>query len=118
MIRRSRILKDSLKERLLESEVLMTGGTPRVNNSPQGIIYSRKKRDYVQSDSLILRRQRMALGNPWRTLPILYQVVENGDNIFNCHLPHESEVQLAGDRVRARRLMKAIRNNNSSAITE
>eukprot|EP01059_Diplonema_ambulator_P035328 TRINITY_DN8269_c1_g1_i1.p1 TRINITY_DN8269_c1_g1~~TRINITY_DN8269_c1_g1_i1.p1 ORF type:complete len:120 (+),score=31.22 TRINITY_DN8269_c1_g1_i1:34-393(+) len=115
MLRRCTVLgywgsaKTSLNSRVEEAQILKTGGRPRINESPQGIAYQRKKVDYVKADSIALKRQRQLLYNTWRTVPVLYDLVEEGVPLYKCGMLDERAVVQCKDRVIARRRLKAVR---------
>eukprot|EP01061_Rhynchopus_euleeides_P036114 TRINITY_DN60882_c0_g1_i1.p1 TRINITY_DN60882_c0_g1~~TRINITY_DN60882_c0_g1_i1.p1 ORF type:complete len:150 (+),score=54.53 TRINITY_DN60882_c0_g1_i1:65-451(+) len=107
MLRRcSPLLEDQLSTRMQNATILNTGGTPRINFSPQGIVYERKKKGYVTTDTMAIRRQRLLAYNEWRTMPLLYPLVDNGEQLYQFSMSSEQSVARVKDGVVARRLLK------------
>eukprot|EP00754_Rhynchopus_humris_P037202 Rhum_TRINITY_DN19326_c0_g1::Rhum_TRINITY_DN19326_c0_g1_i1::g.169806::m.169806 len=105
MLRRSGALC-SLNARWDIATQLLTGGVPRVSQSPQAIVHDRKKQTYVQVDNMAIRRQAQVKSRAWKTMPILHDLVEQGDGLYQQELSNEYDVLQHRDSVLARRLLK------------
>ena len=106
MLRRSYPVLDALSNRWETATMLNTGGTPRINNSPQHIVYERKKKAYVLADNMALRRQRIMNYREWQTVPVLYDMVDDGKQLYHQDMSAEQTVARHRDGVAARRYLK------------
>ena len=115
MLRRSGALCFGLNTRWDVAAQRVTGGVPRVSQSPQAIVHDRKKLTYVEVDNMAIKRQSQVKSLAWKTMPILRELVEDGEGLYHQELSNEYDVLQHRDNVLARRLLKQRRYRQERA---